>query len=217
MTALPLIVALLAAVLFGFILRSRGTSERLASRPTGRRVWPWWAALGVVGACELFCYFELPRFEHPTFSSLYDSASSLAARSRPCSSSGGWHWAGPSCAFGRGQVVTWHAVSLAIWAIMALLLVGVGVAAVLSNGRLASVGDFGRVLLRSRLSGAVVIVTWMLGWVGTSSPGDREQHLIEHSTSTSGPVLAAEDYRRACQPLHAASATRATAVTMRAS
>jgi hypothetical protein len=48
---------------------------------------------------------------------------------------------------------------------MALLLVGVGVAAVVSNGRLASVGDFGRVLMRSRLSGAVVIVIWMwLGW-----------------------------------------------------
>jgi hypothetical protein len=75
MTALPLIAALVAAVLFGH-LRPRGTSERLASRPTGRRLWPWWAALGVVGAWELFCYFELPRFEHPTFSSLYDSASS---------------------------------------------------------------------------------------------------------------------------------------------
>jgi hypothetical protein len=48
---------------------------------------------------------------------------------------------------------------------MALLLVGVGVAAVASNGRLASVGDFGRVLMRSRISGAVVIVIWMwLGW-----------------------------------------------------
>jgi hypothetical protein len=61
--------------------------------------------------------------------------------------------------------VTWHAVSLGIWAAMALLLVGVGIAAVVSNGRLASVGDFGRVLMRSRLSGAVVIVIWMwLGW-----------------------------------------------------
>jgi hypothetical protein len=79
MTALPLIVALLATVLFGHVLRPRGTSERLASRPTGRRLWPWWAGLGVVGAWELFCYFELPRFEHPTFSSLYDSAS----RSQP--------------------------------------------------------------------------------------------------------------------------------------
>jgi hypothetical protein len=61
--------------------------------------------------------------------------------------------------------VTWHTVSLGIWAAMALLLVGVGAAAVVSNGRLASVGDFGRVLMRSRISGGVVIVIWMwLGW-----------------------------------------------------
>jgi hypothetical protein len=61
--------------------------------------------------------------------------------------------------------VTWHTVSLGIWAAMALLLVGLGVAAVVSNGRLASVGDFGRVLMRSRLSGVVVLVIWMwLGW-----------------------------------------------------
>jgi hypothetical protein len=61
--------------------------------------------------------------------------------------------------------MTWHTVSLGVWAFMALLLVAVGVATVASNGRLATIGDFGRVLMRSRLSGAIVLVIWMwLGW-----------------------------------------------------
>jgi hypothetical protein len=61
--------------------------------------------------------------------------------------------------------MTWHTVSLGIWALMALLLVGVGVATVMSNGRLATIGDFGRVLTGGRLRGAVVLVIWMwLGW-----------------------------------------------------
>lgn len=61
--------------------------------------------------------------------------------------------------------MTWHNVSLGVWAFMALLLVGVGVTAALSNGRMATIGDFGRVLMRSRLSGAIVLVIWMwLGW-----------------------------------------------------
>jgi hypothetical protein len=61
--------------------------------------------------------------------------------------------------------VTWHNVSLGVWAFMALLLVGVGLAAALSNGRLVTIGEFGRVLMRSRLSGAIVLVIWMwLGW-----------------------------------------------------
>jgi hypothetical protein len=75
MTALPLAMALLAAVLLGHVLRAQGTRERRAALPTGRRLWPWWAAIGLVGAWELFCYVDLPRHEHPTFSSLYDSAS----------------------------------------------------------------------------------------------------------------------------------------------
>ena len=79
LTAIPLITALLAAVLFGHIVRSRRTGERSAPRPLGRSLWPWWVSLGVVGAWELCCYLKLPRFEHPTFSSLYDSAS----RSQP--------------------------------------------------------------------------------------------------------------------------------------
>jgi len=79
MTALPLIAALLATILFGHIVRARRTNERSAPRPTGRRLWPWWVSLGVVGAWELFCYLRQPRFDHPTFSSLYDSAS----RSQP--------------------------------------------------------------------------------------------------------------------------------------
>jgi hypothetical protein len=61
--------------------------------------------------------------------------------------------------------MTWHTFSLGVWAFMALLLVGVGVATVVSNGRLATIGDFGRVLMRSRLRGAIVLVIWMwLGW-----------------------------------------------------
>jgi Family of unknown function (DUF6186) len=61
--------------------------------------------------------------------------------------------------------VTWHAVSLGVWAFMALLVIGVGVITVASNGRLATIGDFGRVLMRSRVSGAIVLVIWMwLGW-----------------------------------------------------
>ena len=78
-TAIPLIAALLAAIVFGHIVRGRRTNERSAPRPTGRSLWPWWVSLGVVGAWELLCYLRLPRFEHPTFSSLYDTAS----RSQP--------------------------------------------------------------------------------------------------------------------------------------
>jgi hypothetical protein len=74
MTGIPLIAALLAAVWFGHIATGH-RSERSTTRPTGRRMWPWWVSLGVVGAWELFCYLRLPRFDHPTFSSLYDSAS----------------------------------------------------------------------------------------------------------------------------------------------
>lgn len=79
MTAIPLIAALLAAIVFGHIGRARRTNEGFAPRPTGRSLWPWWVSLGVVGGWELFCYLGLPRFDHPTFSSLYDSAS----RSQP--------------------------------------------------------------------------------------------------------------------------------------
>jgi hypothetical protein len=79
MTAIPLICALVAAVWFGHIVRSRRPGERSVPRARGRSLWPWWVSLGVVGAWELFCYLKLPRFEHPTFSSLYDSAS----RSQP--------------------------------------------------------------------------------------------------------------------------------------
>ncbi|HEX4244147.1 MAG TPA: DUF6186 family protein [Acidimicrobiales bacterium] len=61
--------------------------------------------------------------------------------------------------------MTTHTVSLVIWACTALLLVGVGVVAAVSHGRLATVADFGRVLMGTRVRGAVVIVIWMwLGW-----------------------------------------------------
>lgn len=61
--------------------------------------------------------------------------------------------------------MTWHTVSLGVWAFLALLVVGVGVTTVLSNGRLATIADFGRVLMRTRLSGVIVLVIWMwLGW-----------------------------------------------------
>lgn len=61
--------------------------------------------------------------------------------------------------------MTWHTGSLVVWAFMALLLVGAGVTTVMSNGRLATIADFGRMLMRSRLSGAIVLVIWMwLGW-----------------------------------------------------
>jgi hypothetical protein len=79
MTAIPLITAVLAVVWFGHIVRPRRTSERSAPRSSGRSLWPWWVSMGVVGAWELFCYLQPARFEHPTFSSLYDSAS----RSQP--------------------------------------------------------------------------------------------------------------------------------------
>lgn len=77
MTAIPLITALLAAVLFCHIVRSRRTGQPSAPRPSERSLWPWWVSLGVVGGWELFCYLRLPRFDHPTFSSLYDSAGRL--------------------------------------------------------------------------------------------------------------------------------------------
>jgi hypothetical protein len=76
MTGIPLIAAALAAMWFGHIARIHG-SERSTPQPTGRSLWPWWVSLGVVGAWELFCYLRLPRFDHPTFSSLYDSASRI--------------------------------------------------------------------------------------------------------------------------------------------
>lgn len=61
--------------------------------------------------------------------------------------------------------MTAHSVSLVIWACAALLLVGVGVAAEASHGRLPTIADFGRVLMGTRVRGAVVIVIWMwLGW-----------------------------------------------------
>jgi len=61
--------------------------------------------------------------------------------------------------------MTWHAVSLGIWAFMALLVVGLGMATLASNGRVAPIGDVGRVLMAGRLRGAVVLVVWMwLGW-----------------------------------------------------
>lgn len=79
MTAIPLITALLAAIGFGHVVRARPTNERSVPGPTRRGLWPWWVSLGVVGAWELFCYLRLSRFDHPTVSSLYDSAS----RSQP--------------------------------------------------------------------------------------------------------------------------------------
>jgi hypothetical protein len=79
MTAIPLIAALLAAIVFGHIVRAARARSSSAPRPSGRSLWAWWVSLGLVGAWELFCYLKLPRFDHPTFSSLYDSAS----RSQP--------------------------------------------------------------------------------------------------------------------------------------
>jgi hypothetical protein len=61
--------------------------------------------------------------------------------------------------------MTWHDVSLGIWALTALVAIGVGIATATSHGRLATFADFGRVLMRGRLAGATVIVIWMwLGW-----------------------------------------------------
>lgn len=78
MTGAPLIVALVLAVLFAYRARSqpRGGAEATASR---RALWPWWSIFGLIVAWELYCYFELPRYAHPTISSLYDSASSVDA------------------------------------------------------------------------------------------------------------------------------------------
>ncbi|HEX4244148.1 MAG TPA: hypothetical protein VHY77_01160 [Acidimicrobiales bacterium] len=75
MTAMPLLTAALGAAWLGHIRRAPPKSGEEPARPTGNRLWPWWVGLGVVGAWELFSYLQLPRFEHPTFSSLYDSAS----------------------------------------------------------------------------------------------------------------------------------------------
>lgn len=75
MTALPLLLAALGAVWLGHVSRSQRKVGPSRPRPPGRNLWPWWVSIGLVGAWELFCYFQLPRFAHPTFSSLYDSAS----------------------------------------------------------------------------------------------------------------------------------------------
>ncbi|HEY6623145.1 MAG TPA: hypothetical protein VIX85_04895 [Acidimicrobiales bacterium] len=61
--------------------------------------------------------------------------------------------------------MTGHAVSLGIWALMAVLLVGLGIASLASDGRVARVGSVGRLLTGGRLRGAVFLAAWMwLGW-----------------------------------------------------
>jgi len=77
MTGVPLIVALLLALLFAYRNRTSELSAQSRSRPTGHRLWPWRSIFALIVAWELFCYFELPRYAHPTVSSLYDSASRL--------------------------------------------------------------------------------------------------------------------------------------------
>jgi hypothetical protein len=77
MTGVPLIVALVLAPLFAYRNRTPGRSRQSRSQPTVRSLWPWWSIFALVVAWELFCYFELPRYAHPTVSSLYDSASRL--------------------------------------------------------------------------------------------------------------------------------------------
>jgi hypothetical protein len=79
MVAIPILLAIPAAAYFGHVNRTQQKSEQSGSRLTRPRLWPWWSVLGLIGAWELFCYLQLPRYGHPTFSSLYDSAS----RSQP--------------------------------------------------------------------------------------------------------------------------------------
>jgi hypothetical protein len=74
-TALPIAVAALA-----FVLRitrhdpTKVTKEPLSPRP---RRWPWCSLVGAFAVWELFSYFEQPRSEHPTISSLYDGISNI--------------------------------------------------------------------------------------------------------------------------------------------
>ena len=79
MVAIPILLAIPAAAYFGHVNRTQQKSKQSGSRLTRPRLWPWWSVLGLIGAWELFCYLQLPRYGHPTFSSLYDSAS----RSQP--------------------------------------------------------------------------------------------------------------------------------------
>ncbi len=74
MTGIPLIVALALAVLFAYRAGSQPRGGA-GTEPTRRGLWPWWSIVGLIVAWELFCYFELPRYAHPTISSLYDRAS----------------------------------------------------------------------------------------------------------------------------------------------
>ena len=61
--------------------------------------------------------------------------------------------------------MSWRAVSLGIWALLALLLVCVELAAVASGHRLARIGDLFGVLTSGRLRRAGLLVSWMwLGW-----------------------------------------------------
>ncbi len=61
--------------------------------------------------------------------------------------------------------MTWHDVSLGIWATMALLVLGLGIVALASDGRVAPIGGVGRLLTGTRLRGAVMLAAWMwLGW-----------------------------------------------------
>ncbi len=61
--------------------------------------------------------------------------------------------------------MTGHDASLAIWALMGVLVLGLGIVALASDGRVAPIGRVGGLLTGTRLRGAVVLAGWMwLGW-----------------------------------------------------
>jgi hypothetical protein len=73
-TAVPLVVAVSSAVLFTLPAGISTDPPRSVPWPRMANTWNWWVAFGALVAWELSSYWQLPRRQHPTISSLYDSA-----------------------------------------------------------------------------------------------------------------------------------------------
>jgi hypothetical protein len=74
LVAVPLVISAALAAVFAWRKRRLAPRQRRAATAGARSLWPWWLAVGLLGAWELFCYAQAPRHEHPTVSSIYDAA-----------------------------------------------------------------------------------------------------------------------------------------------
>jgi hypothetical protein len=74
-TAIGIVVVLCGAIVVA-IRRRRGTMALPRHDQLEKPWWPWALLAGLVTAWELVAYLFTPRVDHPTISSLYDSAAS---------------------------------------------------------------------------------------------------------------------------------------------